>query len=149
MVLPAPFTPTTKTTHGGAEKGAAPAGRSSARRISSREEPAHGGERRPRRSRRCARAAPPCASSTAGKPQVGGEERLLDGLERGRVEGAPPADEVLDRGVEDLARAGEPAAEAIERGPHSELLVEAVAGVLAVAGGDGREDAGGPSETTR
>ena len=116
VVLPAPFTPTTKTTHGRAEKAAGPAGLASARLISWT------------RTWRIAARPPeaisplfsrstPMASCDRGKAHVRGEQGLLHGLERRLVEGAPAADEVLDRGREDLPRAGEPAAEAIGE-PH-------------------------------
>ncbi len=116
VVLPAPLTPTTKTTQGRAEKG----GR--ARRPLERapdlldERLAHGVEAA-RGDLAAAGAKDTHGLLHGAEAQVGGEERLLHRLERGRVEGAPAPDEVLDRGMERLPRAGEPAAQAVAE-PH-------------------------------
>ena len=114
VVLPAPLTPTTNTTHGRAENGAAarPAARASGR---SRRAAAPASRPTPPRaiSPLLARSSS-SASRHRGQAEVGADERLLDGVERLGVERAAAARQVLERRLQHLARAGEPAAQAVE-----------------------------------
>ena len=114
VVLPAPLTPTTKTTHGRAENAPALAPGRSQRADEL------GAQQRPHRSRAAARdlAAPGAQQlerlAHRGQAEVGLEQRLLDLVERLGVERAAAAREVLERRLQHLARAGEPAAQAVE-----------------------------------
>ena len=78
------------------------------------------------------------ASVTAGTPRSAARSASSTDSSAAASRGRRHRGRRLDRGVEGLPRAGKPAAKAIEE-PQLELLVEAGAGVQAVAGGDGRD----------
>ena len=128
VVLPAPFTPTTNTTHGFAEKAA---GRRAAVEAGAHVLAQQRAHRLGPAFRDLAASGPEKLHGLLGRghPEISGQERLFDGIEVGGIQGAPAAHQVLHRRVQDLAGARKAELEAVEEAHRSTDCTGRAAGV--------------------